>query len=147
MFFLIFFKRFLSADFSSGLPDFWEPFCALLWRWALKNVGTCFCQRQRSKSLVSATFFTERERPTGTVMHKKRRINSVSMAYQRHIYGISIAYHQQDSESIIRCLTSPGAAFPPESPFRISEQPDCRLPGLQLQWKLPDPHLFPIPAQ
>ena len=47
----------------------------------MKNVGTCFCQRQRSKSLVSATFFTERERPTATVMHKK----GVSTAYQWHI--------------------------------------------------------------
>ena len=49
------------------------PFCALLWRWALKNVGTCFCKPWRSKSLVSATFFTERERPTETMMLKKVR--------------------------------------------------------------------------
>ena len=27
------------------------PFCALLWRWALKNVGTCFLQAPRSKKL------------------------------------------------------------------------------------------------
>ena len=27
------------------------PFCALLWRWPLKNVGTCFLQAPRSKTL------------------------------------------------------------------------------------------------
>ena len=37
--------------FASGLPDFEDAFCALLWRWALKNVGTCFLQAPRSKKL------------------------------------------------------------------------------------------------
>ena len=37
--------------FASCLPDFEDAFCALLWRWALKNVGTCFLQAPRSKKL------------------------------------------------------------------------------------------------
>ena len=61
--------------FASGLPDFEDAFCALLWRWALKNVGTCFLQAPRSKKL-SIRYVLERERPTEIVMHKRRTVFS-----------------------------------------------------------------------
>ena len=45
---------FRQAAEAGGVQTFLilrTPFCALLWRWALKNVGTCFLQAPRSKKL------------------------------------------------------------------------------------------------
>jgi hypothetical protein len=63
--------RFFS--YSSGMPEFWGAFLCISVEAGLeKRRYLLFFKRQRSKkSLVSATFFTERERPAGTVIHKK----------------------------------------------------------------------------
>ncbi len=47
-------RIFGQATEAGGVQTFLllrTPFCALLWRWALKNVGTCFLQAPRSKKL------------------------------------------------------------------------------------------------
>ena len=57
---------------SSGLSDFGIPFCALAVKAGLeKRRYLHFSSASAEKCLVSATFFTERERPAATVMHKK----------------------------------------------------------------------------
>ena len=56
---------------------FRPPFCALAVEVGLeKRRYLLFSSASEEKGLVSATFFTERERPTGTVMHKRRIISS-----------------------------------------------------------------------
>ena len=42
----------------------------------MKNVGTCFLQALRSKKLSIRYIFTERERPTEIVMHKRLTVFS-----------------------------------------------------------------------
>ena len=62
---------------------FRPPFCALAVEVGLeKRRYLFFASLSEAKGLVSATFFTERERPTGTVMHKK--------AYQQQGQKINI---------------------------------------------------------
>ena len=55
---------------SSDLPDFEDAFLCIAVEVGLEK------RLRAAKSLVSATFFTERERPTEIVMHKRRTVFS-----------------------------------------------------------------------
>ena len=46
-----------------------------------------FASVSAAKGLVSATFFTERERPTGTVMHKKAHHPQQGLKSDRYFYA------------------------------------------------------------
>ena len=57
---------------SSDLPDFEDAFLCIAVEVGLEKRRYL----RAAKSLVSATFFTERERPTEIVMHKRRTVFS-----------------------------------------------------------------------
>ena len=63
--------------YSSDLPDFEDAFLCIAVEVGLeKRRYLLFASLSEAKSLVSATFFTERERPTEIVMHKRRTVFS-----------------------------------------------------------------------
>ena len=62
----------MRRDIYSGQPDFRPPFRVLAVEAGLeKRRYLLFSSVSEEKGLVSATFFTERERPAGTVIHEK----------------------------------------------------------------------------
>ena len=67
----------MNESYSTDLPDFGDAFLCIAVEEGHENRRYLFFARlSEAKGLVSATFFTERERPAGTVMPKRHSVFS-----------------------------------------------------------------------
>ena len=75
----------IENSYNTDQADFWEAFLRITVKAGLeKRRYLLFASLSEAKSLVSAAFFTERERPAGIVMPKRHSV--FLPCFQRGLY-------------------------------------------------------------